>query len=62
MKYWSITAGCRHPRATTADDMPRRASEVFVIDDQHPCDAASMMDVYAPMYGAEQQWREGLPW
>ena len=25
-------------------------------------EAASMMDVYTPMYGAEQQWREGLPW
>jgi hypothetical protein len=29
------------------------ASKVFVIDDQHPCKAASMMDVYAPTPGAD---------
>jgi hypothetical protein len=38
------------PRETTR---PAGASEVFVIDDQHPCKAASMMDVYAPTPGAD---------
>jgi hypothetical protein len=26
---------------------------VFVVDDQHSCKAASMMDVYAPTPGAD---------
>jgi hypothetical protein len=37
---------------------------VFVIDDQHPWKAASMMDVYAPMRGAEDNdvLEDSSPW
>jgi hypothetical protein len=34
------------------------ASQVFVVDEQHPCKAASMMDAYAPTPGADA--KDGL--
>lgn len=44
-------------------DTTREAIQVFVVDDQHSCKAASMMDVYAPTPGADaNDVLEDSPW